>query len=173
MNDKMDVFGATIIEDFRGPFEFLSNFYKAPFILWDVQFPTSEHAYQWSKTLDPIHREYILWNYELWNPTAIFAPIPFGTPRKPTTAGQSKRRGKEVSIRTDWEEVRYGLMFEVLTAKFEQNPTLMVQLKSLSECWLIEGNIWHDNVWGSCFCPKCGNKGQNLLGNALMSLRDK
>lgn len=37
---------------------------------------------------------------------------------------------------------------------------------------LVEGNYWHDNIWGNCECAKCISfAGQNLLGQLLEVLR--
>jgi len=39
---------------------------------------------------------------------------------------------------------------------------------------LIEGNAWHDNFWGDCFCEKCRDiEGLNVLGNILMRIREE
>lgn len=48
---------------------------------------------------------------------------------------------------------------------------LRKQLLATNDAILIEGNRWHDNVWGSCTCRKCGNKGRNLLGKMLIAER--
>ena len=42
----------TIIDKFEGEFSFLSNFHHAPIMYQDKKFPTSEHLYQWAKTMD-------------------------------------------------------------------------------------------------------------------------
>ena len=39
---------------------------------------------------------------------------------------------------------------------------------------LVEGNHWHDNIWGDCSCNKCnGTKGTNYLGKILMTVREE
>ena len=48
------------------------------------------------------------------------------------------------------------------------------RLLSTSNATLVEGNWWHDNFWGDCYCPKCkGIPGANTLGRLLMELRSK
>ena len=47
------------------------------------------------------------------------------------------------------------------------------KLLESSNYYLIEGNNWHDNYWGKCYCAKCTKiDGQNKLGAILMKLRD-
>jgi predicted NAD-dependent protein-ADP-ribosyltransferase YbiA (DUF1768 family) len=37
---------------------------------------------------------------------------------------------------------------------------------------LVEGNTWHDQVWGSCRCDDhCDTPGGNALGVILMAVR--
>ena len=153
MNDRKDLFGTPIIDHFRNDYDFLSNFYVgAPFTLWGVNFITSEHAYVWAKTLVPEEKE---------------AVLACGTP------GQVKRLGKEVTLREDWEVVRFGIMVEILEAKFGQNWGLRQKLEETGDAIIIENNSWHDNIWGSCTCEKCGDKGLNYLGIALTQVRTK
>jgi ribA/ribD-fused uncharacterized protein len=130
-----------------------------------VTFPTSEHAYQWAKTLDPGEKDYILHNYSDIGSSAIAFE---------TTPGVAKRRGKEITLRSDWSEVRYGIMVEIQRAKFTQHCGLRQKLQETGDAILIEGNNWHDNTWGECSCDGCKNKEkQNLLGKALMQVRDE
>jgi len=63
-------------------------------------------------------------------------------------------------------------MFEGVGMKFEQNKDIKDLLISTKGYELIEGNNWHDNIWGDCDCPKCENiTGKNLLGKVLMLVR--
>ena len=59
-----------------------------------------------------------------------------------------------------------------LRQKYAKDP-LRQMLLDTGDAILIEGNFWHDNFFGSCTCPKCGNKGQNNLGKLLMQIRDE
>ena len=98
-----------------------------------------------------------------------------------TGAGISAESGIQTfrGISGLWEEEKIE---EVATPEaFRKNPKKVFdfynrrkkQLLETGDEELIEGNRWHDNVFGSCFCPKCGDKGQNMLGKLLMELRDK
>jgi predicted NAD-dependent protein-ADP-ribosyltransferase YbiA (DUF1768 family) len=67
-------------------------------------------------------------------------------------------------------KVRVTVMKAVVRMKFLQNPELLKQLKETGDEELIEGNTWHDNFWGICYCGKC-KKGLNTLGKILMEVR--
>ena len=91
---------------------------------------------------------------------------------KPSSA---KALGRKIKLRDDWEAVKYGYMVDVLYHKFTQNPSLGKILISTGNEYIEENTTgWHDNIWGNCNCDRCKNiKGQNLLGKALMEVRDK
>lgn len=62
-------------------------------------------------------------------------------------------------------------MENLIREKFK-NPELREKLLSTSDAELVEGNTWHDNVWGNCNCPRCIEiEGQNNLGKTLMKIR--
>lgn len=53
-------------------------------------------------------------------------------------------------------------------------PEWNFQLKKTKNFHLIFGNKFHDNFWGQCYCDKCKSiKGENILGNILMDIRNK
>ena len=63
-------------------------------------------------------------------------------------------------------------MSTTLFMKFGQNNDLREKLFKTGDLLLVEGNYWHDNYWGDCFCDKCkGRKGENFLGRILMNVR--
>ena len=158
-----DLFGNPIINSFSGDNRFLSNFYLAPIELWGITFPSTEHAFQWSKTNDPKEKEAVLWVTVEFQDKIL---------RTPTTPGQAKREGNKVTMREDWPTVRIPIMTEVNRAKYSQHPELAAKLKATDEALLIEGNTWCDNTWGSCTCPKCVHKiKNNFLGKIEMMIR--
>lgn len=116
-----------------------------------VKYPTSENAYQAAKSLDPEVRE-------------IFVNI------KP---GEAKKLGQTVQLREDWEQVKIGIMEQILLSKF-QSMELVIKLvyetgiENDWESWqdLIEGNDWGDTFWGVC-----EGVGENHLGKLLEELR--
>jgi len=84
----------------------------------------------------------------------------------------AKWLGKKVQIREDWEEVKVGIMTELVFLKFEQNSKLIDKLLDTGETYLEEGNYWHDNFWGNCYCSRCLDiPGCNMLGTILMEIR--
>jgi predicted NAD-dependent protein-ADP-ribosyltransferase YbiA (DUF1768 family) len=53
-------------------------------------------------------------------------------------------------------------------------PELRRQLLDTGHQELEEGNYWHDNEWGNCYCMKCRTiAGKNKLGILLMQVREE
>ena len=134
------------IESFSGVFRFLSNFYAAPVHYEGIDYPTSEHAFQAAKTVDKNQRLNI----------AMLE-----------TPGEAKRYGKTVRIRSAWDDVRVGVMAEIVNEKFIQNPHLLEMLLATDDMELIEDNTWGDTFWGVC-----DGEGENNLGKVLMAVRE-
>lgn len=141
-----------MIDNFdSGKYSFLSNFYKSPIVYEDEVYPTSEHMFHAFKTLDKEKRKWI---------------INSGSP------GTAKFRGRQVEMRKDWKDIRYMIMSKAVLLKFEQNEEIAELLIGTGDEILIEGNTWHDNIWGDCYCLRCADiKGQNFLGQILMNVR--
>lgn len=132
------------IFEFNGYFRFLSNFYPSK-----VLSPTLEHHYQLAKTK--------LWHYEIM---------------KAVTPGEAKRIGREFPLK-HWELVKTKVMLVLVQKKF-QEPKLRDLLLKTGVRQLVEGNRWHDNYWGSCYCKKCENvTSKNWLGEILMRVREE
>jgi len=133
----------------RHPF---SNFYNAGCTFEDMEYPNGEAAFQAAKTLDMRERK----KFQTVNP------------------GQAKRMGRQLNLRLDWEQIKYQVMVDVLLSKF-QDLQLRQMLIETGDQQIIEDTTgWHDNEWGRCSCPKCqGKRSKNLLGKALMEVRDK
>lgn len=141
------------IEEFQGKNRFLSNFYRSPFIIDGFVYETIEHFFHCMKTRDKQTRKWI---------------------KESHTAGEAKRRGRNVKLRPDWEEVKMGIMKKGLKAKFTQNSLLRQKLLETGEKLLEEGNSWGDSFWGVNKNPKRGRiGGENHLGRLLMALRDE
>lgn len=129
------------IDRFEGPFAFLSNFFPAPVF----GYPTVEHAYQASKTLDKEER---------------------GKIRAAATAAIAKRLGKTVTLRGGWEELKLPYMEVLVREKFTRHPELGKRLLATGKEELVEGNWWGDTFWGVS-----QGKGENHLGKILMQIR--
>jgi ribA/ribD-fused uncharacterized protein len=86
---------------------------------------------------------------------------------------QAKKRGRLVHLQEDWDSgFKNTAMHLTLVLKFSANFGILARLVSTNNEQLVEGNFWHDNYWGDCFCPKCQNiPGQNNLGILLMQVR--
>ena len=140
-----------MIDRFAGEHRFLSNFYDSQVFYDGYWYPTLEHAFQASKTLNHTDRERI-----------INAP----TPR------DAKKIGREVTLREDWEFVKVNIMGSLLQAKFSE-PWLAKKLLETQNKELVEGNSWHDQIWGNCTCgeARCKEPGENHLGKLLMQVR--
>lgn len=141
-----------MILSFKGTHEFLSNFYPCRVVLAAELYPTLEHAFQATKTADVVERVEIL---------------------SAQTPGKAKRLGRAVNLRPDWEDVKVEVMRGLIEQKFGPllNPELVRALRLTGEALLVEGNYWHDNYWGVCFCEQCLGVGENVLGRLLMVRR--
>jgi ribA/ribD-fused uncharacterized protein len=137
----------TTISAFSGTYRFLSNFYAAPTGYEGIIYPTSEHAFQAAKTVDPAQREEI---------------------RKLKTPGEAKRyasRSGPLTLRPGWDGMRVNVMRIVLRSKFADDR-LREQLLATGDAALVEGNTWGDVFWG-----QVDGVGENWLGRLLMELR--
>lgn len=134
-----------VINSFRGDYGFLSNFHICKIEYNGRKFMHSEGLFQSMKTYD----EFYLDKMVLLSPS------------------ESKRFGRKVPLRSDWEEVKDECMYNTLVAKFTQNPDLAKKLLATGDALLIEGNTWNDRYWGVC-----RGKGENRLGILLMLVRE-
>lgn len=50
---------------------------------------------------------------------------------------EAKKLGKKVQLRPDWEELKYGFMYVIVKAKFEQNRFLKIRLMALKNILLL------------------------------------
>ena len=132
------------INEFKGKYYFLSNFYNAEITYNGYTFRNNEAAFQAQKCPSRIKEFCDL------NPS------------------EAKRLGRHVCLRYDWEYVKEDIMYEVCKTKFIQHPDLAQLLIDTGDAALIEGNTWGDTTWGVC-----DGIGENKLGNILMKIRDE
>jgi len=133
-------------EDFKD-FRFMSNFFPSEIKVDGVMWPTVEHFYQAMKTIDLSDQEKI---------------------RKAETPGKSKRLGRRMKIRHDWEEIKEDVMLRALHFKFEAGSNFAKMLLLTEDSILAEWAPW-DEYWG---LGKNGN-GRNRLGVLLMHVREE
>lgn len=148
-------FPAGTIENFfpKTPYFFLSNFYPASVEYEGVTYMTVEHAYQAAKSLDLDVRKIV---------------AACGTP------AAAKQRGNSIALRPGWDQIKFDIMIELIEQKFPLDQKNELSRKLYRTGWdpeLIEGNYWHDLVWGQCFCPRHNWDGANRLGGILMNRR--
>jgi hypothetical protein len=126
----------------KGKYDFLSNFYPCTLQYMGITYQNSEAAFQAQKCPE----------------RAIeFANL---------DPSRAKRLGRRVKLRSDWEEVKIPIMYQILEAKFS-NPELMNRLLQ------VEGEIVEETTWGDTFWGVCKSKGNNMLGKLLMDIRDR
>lgn len=142
------------ITEFKGEYDFLSNFYERPIKYFDMDFRTAEHMFNALKTNDITEAIHVM-----------SAPTP----------AIAKQRGQKVTLKPNWDETeRFKAMRRTVGVKFLTDPELMQRLLDTGDAVLEEGNYHHDNTWGNCYCGKwtCKGIGNNNLGIILMELRD-
>ncbi len=133
------------ITEFKGEYEFLSNFYPSPLVYDAEEYATAEHAYQAAKCDEDVQRELV---------------------KLCATPALAKKMGRRVKLIPKWELVKLSIMEKIVRAKFSQNPELAAALMDTMPCGLVEGNWWKDTYWGVC-----NGVGQNHLGKILMKIR--
>lgn len=137
------------ITDFHAEkYNFLSNFYEASISYGGLTYGSNEAAFQAQKC---ITKEEMLQFTE-------YGP------------GKSKSVGRKVQLRSDWEQVKFGLMEEIVRAKFTQHPELAWRLLETGDKILVEGNHWGDTCWG---VDTRTGQGENHLGKILMKVREE
>lgn len=131
------------ITEFEREYRWLSNFWPVPVKYEGFNYPSVEHAYVAAKT----------------DQAALRQKIAHMTP------GSAKRYGRTLPLRKDWEEIKLGVMRNLLEQKF-QPGYLRDRLMATNDRELIEGNAWGDTYWGVC-----KGVGENHLGKLLMQIR--
>lgn len=138
-----------MINEFRGKYSFLSNFWMQEFKgEHGEKYPSVEHYFQCHKATNEKDFEKI---------------------RSAKTSSEAKKLGKKIKIRTDWDDVKEDVMFNGVYLKFYHNLDLRKQLTETYDEDLIEGNDWNDTFWGVDLKT---NQGMNKLGKILMKVRD-
>lgn len=137
-----------IIDSFKGEYDFLSNRYACQFVWQGLRFGNAEAAFQSSKCVDERKRKEFCC----------------------CSADKAALKGREIVPPVDWVNDCLGIMESVLTAKFEQNPSLMKKLVDTGNAILINGNSKKETFWG---IDLYSWQGDNNLGKILMKIRDK
>lgn len=144
------------IKGFFGEYRFLSNFEVAGVYFEGVLYPSTEHAYQAAKSLDPEIRKQFL------NITCAEA--------KNLGNGKKLKNHPDlmsIILREDWESVKFDIMFSVCFDKFYRHSNLRQKLLDTGKRYLEETNHWGDRIYGVC-----DGEGKNMLGQILMKIRE-
>ena len=134
-----------MIDFFRDKYDFLSNFFPCEINYNGLFYHSTEATFQAQKTLDLRVR-------------AKFVSL---------SASESKRFGREVELRPDWEDTKLKVMEDLIRIKFS-NSILKERLLMTGDEELVEGNYWKDYYWGVC-----NGRGLNHLGIILMKIREE
>lgn len=140
----------TAIIRFNGEYLFLSNFYEGKIFEYKgYKFQNSEAPFHAEKCISRIQE------FEMTRPS------------------QSKKLGRNVLLRDDWEEVKDEVMYNICYAKFTQDEDLKAKLLATGTRELVEGNYHGDRCWGMTFSKNTNSwVGENRLGIVLMKLRE-
>lgn len=126
----------------------LSNFAPSPITDKEGRvYPTAEHAYQAVKCANPAEREAV---------------------RTAPTAKVAKQFGKSVTLIANWEKVKVSRMKSILRCKFKQNEQLRNKLLATGDSTLVHESSW-DSYWGN----GRDGRGQNVLGQLIMEIREE
>ncbi len=135
------------ITSFNAKYAFLSNFFPATVTYEGVQYPTTEHAYQATKIVDPMTK------------------LQIQHCQSPSFAKALARKSR---AREEWHLVKLQVMEELLRQKFTRHERLKRMLLDTGESLLVEGNNWGDVFWGVS-----RGRGDNHLGRLLMKIREE
>ena len=141
----------------------LSQWWPAPFTVDGVTYPTAEHWMMAGKAR--LFRD----------DQALAAVLAAGSPKAAKAAGRSVRGFDEQA----WAASRFELVVAGNLAKFQHNPDLGAFLAATRPKVLVEASP-RDRIWGigmTAGHPDAGRpsrwRGANLLGFALMNVRDQ
>ena len=114
-----------MINRFIDEYAFLSNMYEREIEYNGIIYPSTENAYQAQKTLFNKERLYI----------------------SELTPCKSKTYSRKLDIRSDWDNIKYYIMRDLIELKFK-HEYLMNMLILTGDEMIVEGNTWNDKYWG-------------------------
>lgn len=132
-------------------FYVLSNFSAFNVTVFGQDFQTAEHAYHWAKF------------YQTAPPLSLDV-------KRSRSAHEAFKLAEQYKSarRKDWDDVKVGIMREILRAKSAQHEYVLRKLMATGDRELIE-NSWRDNFWGWGE----NRDGKNMLGKLWMEIRNE
>ena len=128
----------------------LDNFSAHTIHIWDQNFPTAEHAFQWKK-------------FSVVRPDIAQKILEADSPHAVKEISDANKTGQPIS----WRDEKVATMEEILRAKAEQHEDVREILKKTGNREIIE-NSPVDSFWG--IGPN--NDGQNMVGKIWVKVRD-
>lgn len=135
-----------MIDEFRGQYYFLSNYYKSKITISGNTYQNAEAAYQATCCANVSDR------------------LQFRT----MDGSEARAAGKNTWKRHEYEYMKDRIMYMVVKEKFKQNGYLRKRLLETGDEQIEFCNTWRDTYWGVC-----GGYGKNILGKILMQVRDE
>ncbi len=132
---------------FKSHKDALSNFFPCELHVFNEEFKSSEHAYQWKKAKE----------HGQWQKADQIKSAP--------TAAAAKKIANSIKTSDTWKNSKADTMMMILQAKLDQCSPFRDRLSMTGTSWLIEDTA-HE-FWAR---GKLGN-GLNVLGTQLMELR--
>ena len=136
---------------FTNAFYPLDNFSAHSVELWDIRFPTSEHAFQWKK-------------FSKVSPDIAGRILSAKSPDAVKKISDTNKSHQPIN----WSDIRVSIMEEILHAKAKQHEDVLEVLKKTGKRTIIE-NSPVDSFWG--IGPN--GKGENIVGKLWMKIRDE
>lgn len=128
----------------------LDNFSAHSVHVWDMDFPTAEHAFQWKK-------------FSISDPDIAAMILAAGSPHAVKMISDSNR----AKVSPEWHNIKVGAMEEILGAKAGQHEDVRMKLKKTGRRMIIE-NSPVDSFWGI----GSDGKGENMVGKIWMKIRN-
>lgn len=151
MNHKLDTDEQVFF--YEQDFYVLSNFSAFSLYWKERSFYTAEAAYQFEKFFEYGHSNRSEIAREIYLATSAHEAFKIAESNK-------------ANRRSDWDNVKVGIMRDILRAKAEQHEYVRRKLLATGDRELIEDS-WRDDFWG--WGPN--KDGQNMLGKLWMEIR--
>lgn len=135
-----------MINSFRGRYYFLSTYYECKISIMGNIYPNAEAAFQamcCQYSSDRLEYRHV-------------------------TGSEARRMGRKSWKISDYDYRKDKIMYQVLKEKFKQNGYLRKRLLETYGEEIVYENTWKDYYWGVC-----NGYGENVLGKALMRVRDE